>query len=658
MKQKKIMSHLFIILYLAICFLLYPINITPIQAAYCTVTIDSLYVSQLPSGIISPNQSVTINVSGAVSIDGLFIGSGVGAILIYRINNGFDRDIDMGYEWEIQIEHYNYSFSADIGPFNLGDTIDYRVGVGVGAIDIAGEAVEELRLSSVYNFTVDDVPPTITDEIRFPSTPDNVKPVTIRATVMDNQSGVNNVILHYWANNNWNSIAMIASGSRYTGVIPTQAYNTNVDYYIQATDNVGIVQTCDTFSYSISDGLGPKISAVTQNPVNADNSQPTIISATVTDDETGVASVTLYYQLNNGTWQPTSMSGSDIFTGTIPNQTYKTQVRYYIEAIDNSNNTGLYFNPLLNGNFESGSFTPWMGGASVTTDSYHIHSGAYGLSCDIYDSYSLQYLPTYIQQDVFIPVDLLEEFTFYMKSNESQVNVIITYDDDTRNNITFDSSSSWVQRVFSQENLTSGKVIINVKFERLGSPINSTTAIDDILISSSFINYVVNDGLSPVITDIIHNPDNPEDNQNVTISAIVTDADSSVDTVILYYQVSGINTWQTVIMSESDNTYTGVVPGQSYNMVVYYYIEANDMAGNSIQSGISSFTVGDDIVHTTDSETYTVETTITPSTEPTTITTSTAEGTTTTTTEETPAWTFVIVFFSFPILFFFRKKGK
>jgi hypothetical protein len=134
-----------------------------------------------------------------------------------------------------------------------------------------------------------------------------------------------------------------------------------------------------------------------------------------------------------------------------------------------------------NGNFESGSLSPWTTDyAGVTTMDYYVHSGTYG--CGLRQYVNPTYYAAYIEQNIYVSVGSIEEISFFMRSVNSQLKVTIYYSDGSSNSITFGTSSSWIERTISRSDLISGTTVISIKFERLGSN-SCTTAIDDIVLT-------------------------------------------------------------------------------------------------------------------------------------------------------------------------------
>ncbi|MCE7737540.1 MAG: hypothetical protein GPJ54_21800, partial [Candidatus Heimdallarchaeota archaeon] len=88
----------------------------------------------------------------------------------------------------------------------------------------------------------------------------------------------------------------------------------------------------------------------------------------------------------------------------------------------------------------------------------------------------------------------------------------------------------------------------------------------------------------------------------VTVKADVVETGSGLSSVILSYRVnSGI--WTNSSMTLSGTSYSISIPAQASNAVIEYLISASDIAGNSIESAIFTYTISQDV--TTESETNT-----------------------------------------------------
>lgn len=94
-------------------------------------------------------------------------------------------------------------------------------------------------------------------------------------------------------------------------------------------------------------------------------------------------------------------------------------------------------------------------------------------------------------------------------------------------------------------------------------------SLDDIEIASS----------PPVIENITRDPVTPTSSEDATISATITDAQTTVASASITYRVDG-GTFQTVDMTASGDTYSGTIPAQANGAFVEYILEAEDDTGD------------------------------------------------------------------------------
>ena len=85
----------------------------------------------------------------------------------------------------------------------------------------------------------------------------------------------------------------------------------------------------------------------------------------------------------------------------------------------------------------------------------------------------------------------------------------------------------------------------------------------------------------PSISNVSQEPEIPDDGETVTITVIVTDAESGVYNVTLSYSTDGGQTWNNVTMiNTTGDTYEGQIPGLSAGTEVQYKIIAYDNVGH------------------------------------------------------------------------------
>ena len=90
------------------------------------------------------------------------------------------------------------------------------------------------------------------------------------------------------------------------------------------------------FTYPVGDWIGPVIVHTPLTDTEADG--PYTVNADITDEDSNVASATLYYQVNGGGYLPVVMVAGTppTWTAAIPDQTPLATVDYYITAVDDS----------------------------------------------------------------------------------------------------------------------------------------------------------------------------------------------------------------------------------------------------------------------------------------------------------------------------------
>ena len=102
----------------------------------------------------------------------------------------------------------------------------------------------------------------------------------------------------------------------------------------------------------------------------------------------------------------------------------------------------------------------------------------------------------------------------------------------------------------------------------------------------------------PSISNISYSPTEPTSNDDVTVTADITDPDGdNISKDSLYYSTDNGNTWTDIYHSNvSGNTYSYTIPAQSNGTTVQYYIIAEDDQGERSTSDTISYTVSDNPV--------------------------------------------------------------
>lgn len=97
--------------------------------------------------------------------------------------------------------------------------------------------------------------------------------------------------------------------------------------------------------------------------------------------------------------------------------------------------------------------------------------------------------------------------------------------------------------------------------------------------------------LNTLISSVDYSPDNPEKDEDVTVTATIALESDQINKVVLSYSVNGGST-RTVQMARSGSAYRGTIPGQSTGTTVEFQIKVTDTDGYVTESGVYSYDVG------------------------------------------------------------------
>jgi endonuclease I len=97
---------------------------------------------------------------------------------------------------------------------------------------------------------------------------------------------------------------------------------------------------------------------------------------------------------------------------------------------------------------------------------------------------------------------------------------------------------------------------------------------------SNVYNYkVVEAKPNVIISNLIHNPQNPQATEDVTITADIYAIKDEISSVTLYWSIHGNSTPTAITMNRNENTFTAVIPPQPNETAVKYYVEAITQGG-------------------------------------------------------------------------------
>ncbi len=243
------------------------------------------------------------------------------------------------------------------------------------------------------------------------------------------------------------------------------------------------------------------------------------------------------------------------------------------QAYDSGENNTWYNETLERGNL----WSDWSGSGSYSID------GSAG-SEDLYPI--VEDIPPVISNINYIPESPHED---------DEITVTATVEDnvkvDTALLIYRTNSGSWQNLSMSSEDESTYSVTIG--------PLEAGTVVDFYIVAtdtaentaeSDIISLTILDDIPPVISNINYMPENPHEDDEITVTAIVED-NVKVDTVLLIYRTNS-GSWQNLSMSsEDESTYSVTIGPLEAGTVVDFYIVATDTAENTAESDIINLTI-------------------------------------------------------------------
>ncbi|MFW9997233.1 MAG: NosD domain-containing protein, partial [Candidatus Odinarchaeota archaeon] len=244
------------------------------------------------------------------------------------VDSGFNNNITFNY-WSDWISHPDDDNDNIIDdPYPLGGTSGNNDPCPMKMI-----LIDENSLPVISNVRHSPVYPTPSDII------------LVKAVITD-FAGILAAHLHYQINDgSWYNKTMafdIATGEFSAELGPFND-STTVDYYVEAIDgsiyNNKTVNDNDGqyYNFTVLDTAGPLIAAVTTFHRTPSPGEVITINASVTD-ESGIRNATLYYRINEGSWEFSLMNeyAKNSYSAVLGSFDNSTVIDYYVEAFDNS----------------------------------------------------------------------------------------------------------------------------------------------------------------------------------------------------------------------------------------------------------------------------------------------------------------------------------
>ena len=430
---------------------------------------------------------------------------------------------------------------------------------GVDAdVDGIGDTPYKVDSDSEDRFPIvppDLIQPSISDVTHEPQIPNELDSVIISAKVTD-KGGLAQVILSYHDGETWYNISMKYNTTKmlYEETVPPYENETEILYKIYAVDYAGNWNISPIYSYTVHyhETNPPKIVNITQEPRSPTDLDSVLIKVNITD-ESDIAYVILSYSVQD-VWHNLTMTyyiSSKLYQATIPKMSVGTEISYKVYAVDKYNNTSI-----------------------SNTQKYII------LSHDI-ESPTIHHIFHFPQS----PTDNDEVTVFANITDESEISVTI---------LSYTNGSAWYNVTMAKntaKSLYKGVIPKSPAGIIIQYFIYSEDSFGN-AITSNVYNYsvITRDTTGPIIEDVFYVPENPTDQDVVTIFANVTDI-SGVSNVILSYHNGSL--WSNISMQYNNTLglYVSRIPKMPSGLTIMFKIYTNDSVGNWAESKIFSYTI-------------------------------------------------------------------
>ena len=434
-------------------------------------------------------------------------------------------------------------YSAKIPSQKYGTTVKFYIEIADNAYNI----IYVNKTSPISYIVQDFTSPEV--EMNLPSIVGYKDDFLVNFTVTEpnEASGVDVVILYYRINDGaWFNVTLTSENGIYTYTISKDLYNFNdtIQLYVFSSDIAKNNITTEIYTLLVGDAYPPIFYGASINPTEPEYYENATVIVDVRDDEggSGLKQILIQYSLDNAVWHNLTVEvQGQYYVATIPPQPWNTTVFVKITAEDKSGNI----------NIKTLSYT--------VTDTVP----------PVLISYKLPENITY-ENDVTIEVNFTDE-----GSGSSTIKIMYRVD-----------FGEWIEIEGYFD--TSAQIYkATIPAQKYGSQVDFKIYLYDkagvvtISPSSGTYSYKVKDFTPPEITGL----DYPEEvNHKEAISINVTAQEpskaSGVSKVYVYYTLDN-TTWVKVEMLKQGFSYMANLPQQPWNTTLYFYIVAEDVAGNT-----------------------------------------------------------------------------
>jgi PKD repeat protein len=529
-----------------------------------------------------------------------------------------------------EIESYTWDFGD--GTVKSGEVVTHAYGsegtytVILNVTDTEG--LWDISVVDITVYAVPDMPPQIISVFRVPQEPNYDECARILASVIDKENALELIILSYSVDDNyWVNQTMTYNEKigLYTAQISAQPYGTNVSYRVYAYDKAGNFAVSDTYFYVVIDSRSPIISEVKRTPISPNYNDTVLITAKLNEPETasGIQFVILSYS-DGVTWTNITMTQKTetIYEAGVPTMPYGTNVKYKVYALDNAGNWAVSFAYIY---IVDDKYSPKVHIKKPTEGTYI--RGLTNITVQVQED-NLKLIELTINETMVVSWIWSGEHAFEWNTtgyadgiyfiqlsaldkagNIDEKTIRVTVDNTVpKALINFPEADSYLRGVILV-NVTGDDVNFERMELRIGEALVKNWVTDGNRIflwdtrnyadgphrirltaydkagNHREVSIMVNiDNTSPQVEPASWTPKEPTTNENVTVTAKVIDPSpgSGVQTVVLWYRNATTEEWQPLEMSlnVTSGNWTAIIPAQTTETTISFYIEALDRAGN------------------------------------------------------------------------------
>ncbi|MBN1988162.1 MAG: endonuclease [Bacteroidales bacterium] len=437
---------------------------------------------------------------------------------------------------------------------------------------VSGDFVIKLESNGASRIVIDDVEwvsgststnslPLISNVSYLPVSPIPTEEVTVSATITDSDGTIASVVLLWGVaeSNLTNEVAMTANGNIYSAVIPALNAEGIIYYRISATDDDGGLSQRAVSSISVVAPANelPVISEVSSTPTSPTPADAITVSATVTDSDGTIASVVLLWGVaeSNITNEVAMTANGNVYSAAIPSQNAEGNVFFKIRATDDVD--GVTQSAVSSISVVApANELPVISEVSSTPTSPTI-TDAITITAAIADA------------DGTIDAAYIM-WGFAGEAMDNRVDLVLVQSTYTAQILATNRVGILEYRVYAEDD--KGSV--------------AQSSVHSITISGSDAENQI-----PVISAISNSPQNPTSNDNIVVSATITDSDGTIVSAYVDWGLTQDNLANRLSLTSSESVYSATIPALTTGGTVYYRLSAQDNDGGLVVTTVGSVVV-------------------------------------------------------------------